>query len=270
MAQTKSRDSNSAPAQVPRRWSSWALGALLFGVMGLGAAWGWERLQDPAVLPLRVVDIEGELRYLPLPVLERAVAPQVSGSFFGVDLEQVHRAAAALAWVERVEARRVWPDRLRLRVVEQQPLALWGSESLINRNGRVFTPEDGRRPSGLVQLEGPEGSAKRVSAEYLALQPQLAAMDLKIGRIQLDARGAWTLELVGGPEVHFGSRDLQARAERFIRLYPRLAASGGGRMEVVDMRYANGLAVRWAEGDETEQARAGQRGRFQAGKGRSA
>ena len=68
---------------------------------------------------------------------------------------------------------------------------------------------------------------------------------LEVERLWLDARGAWTLELEQGPLVHLGSRDLAARVGRFMRLYPRLMASGAGRMEVVDMRYANGLAVRW-------------------------
>ena len=66
-----------------------------------------------------------------------------------------------------------------------------------------------------------------------------------MSRLRLDARGAWTLELEQGPLVHLGSRDLAARVERFLRLFPRLMASGAGRMAVVDMRYANGLAVRW-------------------------
>lgn len=237
-----------APVQTPARargWRSWLLALPMFGAMGLGAAWGWECLTDPTLLPLRVVHIEGELHYLELPVLERAVAPAVNGSFFGVDLERVREAAAALAWIERAEARRVWPDQLHLRIDEQVPLALWGSTSLVNRRGQVFTPEDGRRPPGLARLDGPEGSAARVSEEFLSLRPRLLALGLEVSRLRLDARGAWTLELENGPLVHLGSRELAARVERFLRLYPRLVASGAGPMEVVDMRYANGLAIRW-------------------------
>lgn len=254
----------AAPRSSAGRVRSWLLGLSLFAVMGLAGHWVWERIEDPALLPLRVVDIQGELRHLPLPVLERAVAPEVSGSFFGIDLERVHQAAAALAWVDRVEARRIWPDRLRLRVTEQVPLALWGSDSLVNRRGQVFTPEDGRRPGGLVQLEGPEGSAARVSAEFQALRPRLQAIGLEIRRLALDARGAWTLELEQGPLVHLGSRDLAARVNRFLRLYPRLSANGAGAMEVVDMRYANGLAVRWAPPGASAEPVAGARGRFEA------
>ena len=244
----QAKPKTQVPVPVPagsRGWRSRLPALLLFGAMGLSAAWGWERLTDPAQLPLRVVHIEGELRYLPLSVLERAVAPEVSGSFFGVDLERVRQAAAALAWIDRVEARRVWPDRLHLRVDEQLPLALWGPDSLVNRNGEVFTPEDGRRPADLAQLEGPAGSAARVSDEYLSLRSRLSGLGLEVSRLRLDARGAWTLELGQGPLVHWGSRDLAARVGRFLRLYPRLMASGAGRMEIVDMRYANGLAVRW-------------------------
>jgi cell division protein FtsQ len=264
-AKPKTQGQVPTPARA-RGWRSWLLGLMLFGAMGLGAAWGWERLTDPTVLPLRVVHIEGELRYLPLPVLERAVAPEVSGSFFGVDLERVRQAAAALAWIERAEARRVWPDQLHLRVDEQLPLARWGADSLVNRRGEVFTPEDGRRPADLVRLDGPEGSAARVSGEFQALQPRLRGLGLEVERLWLDARGAWTLELEHGPLVQLGSRDLEERIGRFLRLYPRLMASGAGRMEVVDMRYANGLAVRWRPVDVA----AGYRLRFRAIDGRPA
>jgi cell division protein FtsQ len=264
-AKPKTKTPVPAPPRL-RVWRSWLSALVLFGAMGLGAAWGWERLTDPALLPLRVVHIEGELRYLQLPVLERAVGPEVNGSFFGVNLERVREAAVALAWIERAEARRVWPDRLHLRVDEQLPLALWGTDSLVNRRGEVFTPEDGRRPPGLARLDGPEGSATRVSEEFRSLRPRLQALGLEVSRLRLDARGAWTLELEKGPLVHLGSRELAARIGRFLRLYPRLMASGAGRMEIVDMRYANGLAIRW----RPVEVAAGDRRRFGAVDGRSA
>ena len=127
---------------------------LLFATLVAGGVCGVERLADPRFMPLRVVHIEGDYRYLQRAALERAVAGHVSVGFFTVDVHEVGAAAGALGWVDEVSVRRVWPDALRMYVVEQVPLALWGHDSLMNERGEVFTPGRDARPDGLPQLDG--------------------------------------------------------------------------------------------------------------------
>ena len=166
--------------------------------------------------------------------------------FFTVDVHEVGAAAGALGWVDEVSVRRVWPDALRMYVVEQVPLALWGHDSLMNERGEVFTPGRDARPDGLPQLDGPDGSAGRVSDALRSMQRRLAPLDLSIRRLELTARGGWSLEVDDGLVLKLGSEAAESRLARFVRLYPRLLASRQERPELVDLRYANGFSVRWA------------------------
>ena len=247
----------------------WLAGGLLFTAMIGAGVWGMDRLNDPHLLPLRVVHIEGELRHLRRQALERAVAAHVGGSFFSVDLEAVRRAAGGLAWVEQVEVRRVWPDSLHMRVVEQQPLARWGRDSLVNLRGEVFTPEDGSVPLALPGLSGPGGSAPRVSAVFLTMNERLEPIGLRVRALHLNDRGGWQVELADGVLLQLGTRDLEVRLARFVRLYPRLISENQSQPEEVDLRYANGFTVRWKgpepQPQEAAAPKAGSAGKAQFG-----
>ncbi|MGD9163991.1 MAG: FtsQ-type POTRA domain-containing protein, partial [Chromatiales bacterium] len=120
------------------------LAGLLLTVLGLLI----QQASDPQVLPVRVVGVDGEIVHLDRQRLESTVAGAVEGSFFSVDLPRIRDKLEQLPWIESASVRRIWPDTLRVRVVEQVPLAFWGEDGLVNQRGEVF------RPAKLPQLHG--------------------------------------------------------------------------------------------------------------------
>ncbi len=215
--------------------------AMVFG------SWGIEHLLDAEHFPLRVVRIDGQLQQLDRAELERAVARVARGGFFFVDVAAVRAAAQSLSWVEDVSVRRVWPDTLYLRVSEREPVARWNDKQLVNLRGEVFDrrPDD-RLPAELPLLTGPEGTAKSVLDTYRAIQTRFESQGLKIRRLSLTAREDWSAELSDGTLILFGTQHLAARVETFMRAYPLLLNAAAGKVERVDLRYTNGIAVRRA------------------------
>jgi cell division protein FtsQ len=65
-------------------------------------------------------------------------------------------------------------------------------------------------------------------------------------RVVLTARYAWQLRLANGLNVMLGrDGDLaEQRLQRFVDVYAQTVARVPGRHEYVDLRYANGFAVR--------------------------
>ena len=124
-----------------------------------GGAFGYHHLSQPGRLPLRVIEVNGELQQLEPEQIQRTVIDAIDGGFFSCDMQRLRAAVLAMPWVEDVSIRRVWPDRLSMVVTEQVPLARWGDDALINVNGGVFRPSTLGRYAGLVKLHGPEGSA---------------------------------------------------------------------------------------------------------------
>ncbi|MGH8310112.1 MAG: cell division protein FtsQ/DivIB, partial [Steroidobacteraceae bacterium] len=79
----------------------------------------------------------------------------------------------------------------------------------------------------------------------LSAQGRLIAAGTRLTELQLDARGAWNLQLVSGIEVRLGRREVEERLNRFIQtalpvMTPRLR-----EVAYVDMRYSNGFSIGW-------------------------
>lgn len=73
-------------------------------------------------------------------------------------------------------------------------------------------------------------------------------MKLAPRSLLLSKRYAWTAKLDNGIVLNLGRaherEQLKARVDRFVSVYPQLAAALPGRIESVDMRYPNGLALK--------------------------
>ncbi|MCW8908660.1 MAG: cell division protein FtsQ/DivIB [Sedimenticola sp.] len=230
-----------------RCWGRWLLSTVLLLLLAGGSGWGIYKLQDPAILPLTIVRIDGEFRQLDRRDLEQAVSGAISGNFFTVDLEQVRAAALKLAWVDQATVRRIWPGTLSMWVVEQQPLAYWGKDELVNGRGDIFSPQGAPVSQELPRLQGPRERAIDVVQRYRELSERLAKLDLHIRWLQMDHRGAWSVAFADGTELKLGQADTALRIDRFVRLYPRLVRVDSKKVKRVDMRYANGVAVLWEE-----------------------
>ena len=222
----------------------WMLGLSLFAVMGSGGLWVFVKLQDPTLLPVRVVRIDGQVIHMERGQLERSLGGMIQGNYFTLDVEALQRAAKRLPWVEKVTVRRVWPDTLQMWVQEKDPLARWGKSRLISTRGVAFEPRPEEMPTGLPRLFGPEGTEKKVAAGYQSMQRQLAALGLGIERLRLNARQAWWVKLDNGLELYLGNQDTENRLQRFIRAYPSLIQHQTGILTAIDLRYTNGLAAR--------------------------
>jgi cell division protein FtsQ len=223
-----------------RRWFS---ALVLLTLMG-GGAYLLMR-SEPRQLPVRVVTVDGEVNQLSHGRLQEVVLEHLKGGILTQDLAELKAAVEDLPWVHTASLRRHWPDRLELAVEEHVALARWGRDGLVTSEGTVFRPEDGDLPRGLVVLSGLDEQAPEVVARFLDWGSRLRALGLRIEELSLDARRAWTLRCSTGFTLALGTSRVDERMARFLRTYPKLVAAGAPLL--VDMRYSNGLAIRWSE-----------------------
>ncbi len=239
----------SAPGWLNRR----LLGALvLFGGLGSLLGYGGWQLAQPDTLPIRAVQVKGEFRYLDKAGLYAALGEPASGGFFSVDVRAVKLAAESLPWVDRASVRRVWPDRLRVSVVEQVPLARWrqadGSMVLVNMRGELFAAAGAEALVQLPLFHAPEGAAEVVAARYQRLSAPLATLGLTVRELGFNQRRAWRLQLNNGVLLLLGRGDDETLLDRFMGVWPLALAVRAEGIERVDLRYTNGFAVRWKAG----------------------
>jgi cell division protein FtsQ len=148
--------------------------------------------------------------------------------------------------------RRLWPDRLAVRLEEHVATALWqnddGEERLVNSHGEVFEANVGDvEDDGLPVFSGPEGSAAAMLELYRRLSPVLARIELGVSRLHLSGRGSWRAELDSGAALELGrgpADEVIARSERFVRTLPGTTQRWRAPLEHADLRHTDGYAVR--------------------------
>jgi cell division protein FtsQ len=195
--------------------------------------------------PVRSIVIDGPFQRVAAVEVEQAARGALRGGFVSADLDRLRRAVEGLAWVDRARVQRLWPDRLRVEVVEQQAAARWGEDGLLNTRGELFATGVRHVPPELPRLEGPPGSEWQVAQRYLAIQGRLVEQGLRVAALTLDARGAWDMGLSNGVTVRLGRRQVDERMDRFVQVGAQVIAGRAADIDYIDLRYSNGFSIGW-------------------------
>ncbi len=113
---------------------------VLVGLAVVAAALLW--LTRSPGLSFRVIQLEGELQRNSVATVRANATPRLAGNFISIDLDKARAAFESVPWVRQATLRRIWPDRLVVRLDEHHPLALWqgddGNQRLVNHFGEIF------------------------------------------------------------------------------------------------------------------------------------
>jgi cell division protein FtsQ len=232
------------------------LAALLFAYGGL------QLLLRSPLFPLKEIVVRGALQNAAAPDIEAAV-DGIGGNFFAVDLAAVRARLEQVGWVRRVDVRRVWPDRIEVKLEEHIAFARWGDTGLVNTFGEAFgASPDSASAARLPLFAGPAGTEGELTRRYRRFAELLAPLGAatehaRIAAIILTPRYAWQLRLADGLDLELGrdgAETVEQRLARFVAAYPdsigrlprQVAASGAELQRHVDLRYPNGFALRVA------------------------
>ncbi len=228
-----------------RAWLQTILPMILLGLLISLAYWGWLKLKDPDIFPVKKIHFITNNNHIPNSLLLQVLRTHWRGSFFVFNNTQLRQAFMRLPWVKNVSMRRLWPDQLKISVVEQQPQATWQQKGVVNQTGQLFYPPVASIPKSLPHLLGPDASYQQVLQKFHSIQTILATLGLSVRSLRLSPRMAWHLELSNGIHVMMGRAGADDRFNRFVRLYPRLIGNNGAIVAAVDLRYPNGIAIEW-------------------------
>ena len=218
-------------------------GALYIVAAALALVMAWALAARQPLFELREVTIGGALAHVTRGEIE-GVVRQLKGNFLTLDLAAVSASFQKLPWVRKVSVRRQWPARLDVALEEHVPLARWIGGALVNTQGEVFRAAyDGNLPV----FVGPEGAAREIAIQYRYFRSSLQTIGQTPVRVEVSPRRAWQLKLASGMTLALGREQVEARLARFVAMHERTLATLGSRIDYVDLRYANGFAVRFPE-----------------------
>lgn len=244
---------NDLPAlDKPHKGSSFYIGLMFFicllvlftvAVLKLNV---W--LEDEQQAPVQDIIVSGDLIFIDERQIQILIKQSQPGSFFELDVNQIHQTIEAMPWVYRASVRKRWPSGLEVFVVEQEPAAIWNGDMLLNQYGDAFdaqiSSDDLNTKITLPHLYGPGGSEQIALQGYRNMQSLLETSNLHIIEMFLSERFAWNVQLNNGIKLNLGRTEFINRLQRFVDLLP-LILQQEKQVDYVDLRYDTGLAVGW-------------------------
>lgn len=218
-------------------------GALLAG----GGWWAWQQVTTRMLhnQPIRYVKIEGAFQYTNKERLKDVLNPQMRLGYYHADMNAIHQAIKSLPLVDKVDVKRVWPDAVYIKIVEQKPIVRWGKNALLNKKGDLLVPDNIDEFKNLPLITGPEGQEKKLLEIMKGVYIVLKDKSLQLAEFHVNERRAWRLKLASGLEMQLGRKAPLENMQRFLKTMDLVGEEQIALMASVDTRYPNGFAVTW-------------------------
>jgi cell division protein FtsQ len=225
-----------------RRWGRKATLVLLLLVISM---WCWQKASNPASFPIRDVKIIDQQSHINHEVIRQTISPYLHNGMLGLNTADLKNTLLQIPWVYQVTLSRVWPDKLIVTFTEQIPIAYWNNQQLLNSHLAPFNSEGVIPDQSLPVLSGPDNQQNLVWQNYQAMNAELEPVNLKMSKLTLSSRGGWVGQLNNDIILIFGREDVLNHLDHFVQVYPKIFTGNTKNVDYVDLRYNNGLAVKW-------------------------
>lgn len=205
-------------------------------------------MDEQKLFDITLVRLQGDTRFITLKNMQATISQELNGNLFSVDLHQVRQIILLMPWIKDVSIRRVWPNQLVVNIKAYHPVAIWRrTGQLLSDNAELFMANPAETDRHLPILEGPIGTEKQVLSQYQFFSTWFAEIGMFPESVRLSSRYAWSLSLSNGTFIELGRQTSQnilyERSIRMIKAWPMIVRIFGSRVDYVDLRYSNGLAI---------------------------
>ena len=193
----------------------------------------------------------------------KIINESLNGTALNTDLEQISFRILNNLWVSDVVVRRIWPNKMLVRVKENKVVAVFNKQTFLTEDGnltRIPLSEKSKIESNgdcrLLELEGPMTAIPLMMKHAQLFGNSLSDIGLNLKTLRLTEQYSWEVETVSNLLLRFGvnysDSPISLRLKNFVRVYPKLKENftnnlpSNDRIKHVDLRYAQGFAVKTA------------------------
>lgn len=226
----------------PALWSMF----VLIPVVALIGTYQW--IQNPENLTIKSVEVTGDLKILDMEQLQPIIDSYAKTNLYLLDVKGLEKEIESNPWVHSASLTHVWPDKLMMRIYEQQPVAFWGEKAMLAENGEIIKAVLKDKKSDLPLLYSPEDKGRNMATGFLKIRKMMKGFPVKLVEFKEDARGSWQIKLENGMTLKIGRQHQEKRLKRFMVAYKESLKDVINKISLVDLRYTNGFAVKWKKG----------------------
>lgn len=221
---------------------------VLLGWVVFITAWlGWQEVKEQGVnwLPVKYVRIEGAFQYIAKDKIKQVLKGQVNNGLYNADIQQIKATVNQLPWVESVYVKRVWPDAIVIKIMEQVPVVRWGETGLLNKEGEKFIPNNVALFGQLPMLFSPVGKEQELLEVMKRLIIAMNDKQMALAEFRVSERRAWSIKLRNNMVIKLGRKEPLKKFQRFLQTFALIGEEQIKKVAVVDLRYPNGYAITW-------------------------
>lgn len=205
---------------------------------------GYSLTRADEMLPIRAIQLGGSFENLDQAEVEQALQQYLGQGFFSLDIHQLQQLLHQKSWTESVSVRRIWPDKLRVTIIEKQPVARWDEGHLLSDTASVY-PADTTLFAHLPIVHAASHRPQWALHRFYALQARFDSVDERLLALRVDSRGALDVELINGLKIKLGQQDIDRKIDRLVSIYLEQILPRREQIRRLDLRYSNGFAVAW-------------------------
>ena len=199
-------------------------------------------LKQASFMPIHLIRVFGDLRYINEYELAEEILPQAKG-FFSTNVKALQQTLAAMPWIDQVNVEKRWPAKLLIEVIEQKPLAIFNNNAVINLRGELIFVNVQQMPRNtLPLLLGYDYELPAMLVFFKLLQDELNKVNLSVTKLENKVDIGWQATLNNNIKLVIGRDDLAARIKRFVGLF-KTKQDLLPNVRTVDLRYNNGVAI---------------------------
>lgn len=206
-------------------------------------------ISNPQNFPVRHVKIMAKELQLSHDKVEIMIQNAIDNhNFLTLHTQTLESTLMMLPWVQRVSVQKVWPDTVKITLIERKPVAAWHNE-LVSARGDLYRTDQSVKIDALPRLKSRREDIKEVLQVYQKMSKILLTYRLDITALEKRDNQAWELTLSNGVRLLLGKRDPETRLIRFCKAYPAVFEKKLDAVDRIDLRYPQGMAVAWKKRD---------------------
>jgi cell division protein FtsQ len=169
-------------------------------------------------------------------------------SLLFLDVDAARARLKAIPWIADASVRKLFPDRLQIRIREREPFAVWqvdGKAAVIAADGTVVSALNDAAFAALPLVVGRGAQAK--ARDFLALLDRYPMIRNQVRASVLVADRRWNLKLKNDVDVRLPEEDVGGALDRLVAL-DRGKKLLDRDITAVDLRLPDRVTVRLSDG----------------------